>query len=216
MPDIHSEIEAANVVLVGGFNPRIFQPAWFANHGLLRPEEAELAENLVSTREVTTFATKWLTIQVIPERFQAFTMDAAHFEALRDLVLGTFALLEHTPLEGMGINREFHIKMPSRDRYIRIGHLLVPKEPWRDLLEDPVTRSVTVSGLQKRGDHQPTLQVKVEPSNRVESGIFVSTNEHYQLKQNDPPKMLMMALREHWNEAMGAATRVAAHLLQLT
>ena len=57
---------------------------------------------------------------------------------------------------------------------------------------------------------------KVEPSNRVESGIFVTTNEHYQLKQNDPPKMLMMALREHWNEAMEAATRIAAHLLQLT
>jgi hypothetical protein len=115
----------------------------------------------------------------------------------------------------MGINREFHIKVPSQERYVKIGHLLVPKEPWRGLLEDPVTQSVTVSGLQSRGDHRPTLHVKVEPSNRVESGIFVSTNENYQLKEDEPPKMLMRVLREQWNEAMGTATRIAAHLLQL-
>ncbi len=216
MPDLHSEIEAVTVVLIGHFNPRIFQPAWLANHGLIRPEEAEQAENLVSTAELTTFSAKWLTVQVTSDRFQAVANDSGHFEALRDLVLGTFSLLEHTPFSKMGLNREFHIKMPSKERYVDLGHLLVPKERWKSFLDDPVTQSVTVSGLLTRGELRPALNVKVEPSKRVELGIFISTNEHYEIGEKDPPQKLMEILREQWGNAMIAANKIAENLTQLT
>ena len=93
MPEWRAEIERATIVLLGHFNPKIFQPSWFDHHGLIRAEEAESAENLVSLPELTTFTTAWLSIQVTPDRFQASTIDPAHFEALRDLVLGTFTTL---------------------------------------------------------------------------------------------------------------------------
>jgi hypothetical protein len=116
----------------------------------------------------------------------------------------------------MGLNREFHIKMPSQERYVRFGHLLVPKEPWKAFLDDPVTQSVTVSGLLRRGDVSPTLQVKVEPSKRVEFGVFISTNEHYEIDEKDTPAKLMVILREQWAAAMIASTAIAESLVHLT
>src|SRR5947209_7914808 len=104
MRNISCEIEGIHIVLIGAFNPKIFQPAWFAHQGLIRQEEAESAEQVVTVNELSTFTADWLTLQVTPDRLQASTGDAAHFDVLRDLILGTFRLLEHTPVEKMGIN----------------------------------------------------------------------------------------------------------------
>lgn len=213
MPEWRAEIEGASIVLLGHSNPKIFQPPWFDHHGLIRAEEAESAENLVSLPELTTFTTAWLSIQVTPDRFQATTIDPAHFEALRDLVLGTFALLEHTPFDKMGMNREMHFKVLPEERYVEFGHFLVPKAPWRGVLTDPRTRSVTVQGFQTRGSEQIQLFVKVEPSVRIQFGVFVNTNEHYEFSGEGAGKRLMLALRNHWGEAQASAKRIAEHLL---
>jgi hypothetical protein len=37
MPVPKCESEGASIVLLGSFNPGIFQPAWFGAHGLIRP-----------------------------------------------------------------------------------------------------------------------------------------------------------------------------------
>jgi hypothetical protein len=37
------EIQGMSIVLVGGFNPKIFHPAWFAAQKLIREKEAEEA-----------------------------------------------------------------------------------------------------------------------------------------------------------------------------
>jgi hypothetical protein len=207
------EIDGVSVVLLGSFNPKIFQPAWFAHHGLIREEEAEAAENVVAVPELAAFAAAWLTIQVTPERFQASTADAARFEALRDLVLGTFRLLEHTPFDRMGINRSMHYRMPSEEQYVAFGHLLVPKAPWQPILDDPRTRSLTVEGFQTRNGQRIKVTVKVEPSTRVPSGVFISTNEHYEMKGSGAGKRLMVALEKNWEDAQMAARQIAEHLL---
>ena len=204
MPDLRCELDGVNVVLLGNFNPRIFQPAWFAHYGLIRIEEAETAENVVVFPELTTFTAAWLTVQVTSERFQASTADAGHFEALRDLVLGTFRLLEHTPFDKMGINRDMHYKTPDEIRYVNFGHFLVPKQPWEGILIDPRTRSLTVEGFVSRGQRQAKLTVKVEPSTRVESGVFISTNEHYEESGENSGRALMSALETDCVKTIGS------------
>lgn len=210
------EIDGVNVVLLGSFNPKIFQPAWFGHYGLIRQEEAEAAENLVAVPELATFTAGWLTIQVAPERFSAATADAARFEALRDVVLGTFRLLEHTPFDRMGINRSMHYRMPSEERYVAFGHFLVPKAPWQPILDDPRTRSLTVEGFQTRNADTVKMTVKVEPSTRVPNGVFISTNEHYEMPGTDAGRRLMLALEKNWEDAQMVAKQIAEHLLDQT
>jgi hypothetical protein len=61
--------------------------------------------------------------------------------------------------------------MPSREAWHRIGHLLAPKEPWDAIMEAPGLRLMLMEG---RRQHVKggTLYVKVEPSVKVERGLF--------------------------------------------
>src|ERR1019366_9517037 len=86
MPSHRSEIDGASIVLIGKFNPAIFQPAWLGACNLLRKEEVEDAVIGMVNPQVTSFSAHWLTIQVLAERFTASTADPAQYQALRDLV----------------------------------------------------------------------------------------------------------------------------------
>lgn len=105
MSNVSPEAQTAAIVLLGSFNPRIFQPAWLAQHALIRNEEAERATGVVFSEDIAVFTCDWLSIHVTKDRFTAATENAEHVNTLRDLVLGTFSLLEHTPFNKMGLNR---------------------------------------------------------------------------------------------------------------
>ncbi|SRR6266480_1965062 len=215
MPNIACEIDGVTIVLIGAFNPKIFQPAWFAHHGLIRHEEAASAENVVAVNELSTFTADWLSLQVTQERLQASTGDAAHFDVLRDIILGTFRLLEHTPVEKMGINRYMHYQVTPEDKYVAFGHFLAPKSPWTGILDDPRTMSLSVAGVQLRGSDSVKITVKVEPSVRVHPGVFIATNEHYETGgTNGGLGQLLAKLDQHWDNALTMAKQIAEHLLR--
>lgn len=205
-------IDGASVVLIGRFNPAIFQPAWLAAHALIRQEEAEHAQGLVFAPEVASFTVDWLRLQVTTDRFEASTEDAAHADVLRDLVGSIFTLLEHTPFDKMGLNRFLHSKVESEERWHRFGDMLVPKVPWKATLSKPGLRSLTMEGT--RADAPDArIQVKVEPSTRVHPGIFFTTNEHYELSGADVGRRLVATMAGSWRAAQDYARSVAEHLL---
>lgn len=41
---IRAEIDGATIVLLGEFNPAIFQPAWFGQNGLIGAQEVKEAK----------------------------------------------------------------------------------------------------------------------------------------------------------------------------
>src|SRR3989304_1023383 len=166
MADWTCEIESAVIVLRGNFNPSIVQPFWLAAHGLIRSEEAEAAKIDIITPPLASFTAVWLTLQVTQDRFSASTTDAAHYEPLRDLVVGIFSLLEHTQFDKMGINRQMHYRMPSEERWHALGHLLAPKAAWKDMMVHPGLRSLIIEGL-RVGIPEAKIYVKVEPSVKV-------------------------------------------------
>src|SRR5437870_4919946 len=98
MTDLKPEIDAHSVVFVGDFNPKIFQPAWFAAQNLLRQEEADAAKIEIIHPEIVRFSLDWLHVEVVHERFKASTLQFPYFEILRDLTVGTFKILRHTPI----------------------------------------------------------------------------------------------------------------------
>ena len=176
-------LDRASVVLLGKFNPAIFHPSWLARYTLIRDEEAANAKNLVVTDEVTNFEVDWLTISVTADRFVAQTDQTAYSVALRDLVLGAFGLLEHTPFWAVGINRHLHYPVESQEQWHGYGHFLAPKDPWAGLVDNPGMRAVTIWGT--RADAPGArIQFLVEPSNRVRPwGIYFAFNEDRDLRR---------------------------------
>ena len=177
--------EVVAVVLRGNFTPTIFQPSWFASHGLIRVQESDAAKVEIIHPTATIFTTEWLQLNVIQDRFHVTTTQASFYEPLRDLVIGVLKILNETPLKAMGINRAFHYRLGSEVTWHNIGNTLAPKKIWEPLLDNPGMRALILEG--KRADgHEGYIQVKVEPSKTIKFGVDVEINDHYQLKSDEP------------------------------
>ena len=177
MPVITPELQAVSVVLVGDFNPKIFQPAWFASQEMIWKSEADDAKIDIIHHEVTSFSLDWVKLAVTAERFSVTSESESHYDVMRDLVINCFALLKHTPIRLMGINRTMHFRMSSEDAVNSLGFRLVPPEPWQSLLPSGAMRSLTMESLRKQPEGY--IRVEVEPSAKINPGIFIAVNHHY-------------------------------------
>jgi hypothetical protein len=212
MPAVHFELEGATIVLLGDFNPKIFQPAWLVAQGLIRQEEGDAAEVRVIHHDLTDYTAGWVTIQVLPERFSAACVDAAHLNPLCDLVAGIFTLLEHTPVKSLGVDRQMHYRMPSQAKYRAFGDLLAPKPLWQPLIRDPGLLSLWMQGSRPEKPSK-YFRFKVETSIRVTPhGVYFESNEHYEPEQPSAARLVELVR----NEALGSfdyARSIAENLL---
>ena len=181
MINLKPSIQGHHIVLVGDFNPKIFQPAWFGAEELLRKGEADGAQVEIIHPEVVIFSLEWLRLEVTRDRFSAATKMEAYDEVVRDLIVGTFRLLRHTPLRKMGVNREMHFQMQSEDQWNEIGHSLAPKTLWENVLEKPGMRSMVIQGM-RQDELKGYIQVAVEPSTQVHPGVYMRVNDHFEVK----------------------------------
>ena len=78
MAESKPKIEALSVVLLGSFNPQIFQPAWLAAEGLIRKEEGQDAKIQVIHPEISAFSLGWAAIDVTHERYAVETSRACY------------------------------------------------------------------------------------------------------------------------------------------
>jgi hypothetical protein len=186
MDGLKTESETVTVVLIGSFNPAIYHPEWFARMGLIRDEEAKAVKLDLVHNDVTSQIVGSIKIQVRSDKFTASTTNAGDYEVLRDLVVGTFKILPHTPIGMIGLNFEAHFRMSSIDAWHALGHRLAPKELWGKILDKPGMVSLTIEG--NRDPKKGYLRVKVDPSTRIKDGVgvYVSINDHYEIPGHKP------------------------------
>lgn len=207
------EIDGASAVLLGSFNPAIFQPEWLAQQGLLAREEAKAAEVQIVSREVTQFSTELFDIQVTHEQFAASTARVPAFGMLQDLVLGIFDRLRHTPVSKMGINRDAHFRMPSEEAWHDLGHRLVDPALWDSFLKSPGMRAVVVQGL-RPDERAGNVFIRVEPSVRVHPGVYMQQNDHFELGESaDDASLALEVLRQEWAPSLDRAEEAFRRVL---
>lgn len=212
------KIQGVSIVLRGAFNPAIFHPSWLAAQELIRSQEAEEAEIEIVHPQVAQFEAGWLRMNVISDRLQARTTLEPFYEPLRDLVIGICQLTAHTPLRVIGINRDFHYGLASESAWHTVGHRLVPKQDWEDVLSSPGMRTLTVEG-QRPDKLEGYIRVKVEPSTRVSFGVYTEINDHYVLPSaNKSPASAREAIAiisEQWNQSMKRGLQIAEKVVSL-
>lgn len=189
---IQPEISAAELVIVGDFNPIIFRPDWFAINDLISPEDAKKADIELVHKEITIFSLGWVKLHVDQNRLVVKT-DEPPFVRICDLTIRTFKeLLSHTPLRMIGINRRIHFKVDEETRN-RIGLKLAPLEPWGEWTKDlKLKKDAQHGGMRSLVMEQNVLddrkkgciRAKIEPSVKVECGIFIEINDHYEVEKS--------------------------------
>lgn len=197
-----------NCVLVGNFNPAIFHPEWFRKNGLFRDEEIDLVleepkdkdskNRMFFLSDFSQFNVTNIGIRVELDRFQALTGEKVKFPILRDVVAGSFKILDQTPIRAMGINIRGDYEFESKTSWDQISELLGPKEPWTDILGE-----TDLSSFARKGgnpwDKDGYIRIRVEPSNKFDFGIFVDINNHFNLENKETSQMVEI-LHDKWEE----------------
>ncbi|PQP35638.1 hypothetical protein C6A37_01365 [Desulfobacteraceae bacterium SEEP-SAG9] len=129
-------INKFTIVILGNFNPAILHPEWFDRNQVLPPSEVrDLTEvkieepkglegikiKFVSTNVFvsgieTRLSLPSYRVNVTPERFDASTSKNEKYEELAEFVAATFKILEHTPVNAIGINFRSSLKSPKPAR----------------------------------------------------------------------------------------------------
>jgi len=213
------ERQGLSIVALGDFNPKIFSPAWFASEDLIGKHEANAADVKFIHRDVSAFSIEWFKLQVDRERFIISTEQQPYFKNIIDFMLGTFSILQHTPIRAVGINRTMDIRMSSRDERDNLGYYLAPKSPWKNIFDKPAMMRLDVTDDVKIIDEvSGKTSIQIEPSKLIyPDGIYFNLNRHYQV--NDEEKTLgatkvISAFKGDWESALKEADRIISSLLQ--
>ena len=112
----------------------------------------------------------------------------------------------------MGLNYSYHYRledseqwhfdevMNSHQRHDRCG---------RGLLNNPGLASLTVQGERQDG----YVRIKLEPSARIENGIFVETNNHYEVTSEEPGcRHMLDILSSEWHNTFGESKDVLGRM----
>ena len=143
-------------------------------------------------------------------------MYSASFKILRDIAIGTFVLLHYTPIRAIGLNRDFHFQMESKEVWHKFGDKIAPKDFWADILEKPGTRLLRMEGVRTDG-YKGYIRVDASPSERVHPGVYIAVNDHYQVGEPDTVKGAYEALeiiKAHWETSLERSKNIAQSLLE--
>jgi hypothetical protein len=227
---IQPETDAASIVLIGSFNPRIFRPDWFKAGEIIGDKEADAARIEIIHEAISIFALDWGRISVDPNRFSIETQNPPLIR-IRDIVVKTFSeFLPHTPIFQMGINRMAHFSVGDFAMRDKIGKLLAPHEPWGEWGakisgNNPQLRggmkSLTMSQLDREDKFRGSISARIEPSTRpglLTTGIFMEINDHYVAGQNDQiigSDAAMAILESEWPISMARSEMIIDQIMAL-
>ncbi len=187
----------ASIVVVGSFNPTIFQPEWLSRNNLISTRDYESVDVELIHQDLSLFGFSWGRIDVRKDRYTLRGKDEAFFPMLRDLSIGIFQLLEHTPVKAIGINSILRYTVDSEEKWHRIGDALVPKNIWNKYLNGHVGMTrVSVRSESQSDENGDEVNVLISPTlSNERKGIIVDINNHFAA---DDTNKLVEILSDQW------------------
>ena len=228
---IKPQTDQTVIALEGSFNPAIFQPAWFARHGMLGEKEAENPD-ISQTNNQLMFKTDALEVHVVRDRFLAASLDN-NSEHVKDLLISCFRkFLPHTPILSLRISRYIHFDAGTSRNVDHVRNLLVPMEPWGqwgDKIEESSHQSSkngmlsVVVGQQLQFDRGViNVVARVEPSLRMSSGagIFIEVENSFQFAGNkltiQDASLGIQVLEDNWESSLERTETIFNQIMKLT
>lgn len=210
--------QEAAIVLIGDFNPKIFHPTWFSREELIKKQDEEDSKIEIIRPELVSIDFGWMKLQVTRDRFQVSTLQEPYYEPMRDLVIGTFNTLSHTPIKMLGINSEVHYLMPNEAVWHALGDKLAPKSLWNNILAKPGLSTMTMEGKREDG-YGGFIHVRVGPSSDIKPGVVISINDHLDLSPSDGSLIhganeIISALEKNWVPSQRRASTIFEEIIR--
>jgi len=197
----------SNIVLLGGFNPIIIQPAWLSRHGVVKETSDEFTTEILiapaASQQLMRFHLDDLRWEVTPDRVLVGSDQARSPAAWLNRLLD---LLPHTPLRAVGIN--FKLRSERSDWPID-----VPALPNQAAAESLIGEGVTSAAV-TRGRLENGTQVSLT-LNATEAQMELDANFHRGVADTEAMSAMEMA-RQAMAQFDGDWERLRKIVSQLT
>jgi len=202
--------QEASIVIVGSFNPAIFHPEWFVRHDLVPADDLKGVKVEIIHPDLSKFSFTWMSIDVLREKFISRTNDPARFNALKDLVISTFYILEHTVLNQLGLNLKIEYEIDDEENWHKIGDVLAPKEIWQDSLPDRIGLKRLLIESPRPDNLDGYIRVSIGPSISTIHSVKLEVNNHFELldRNSKPQHKATEIIAQKWDEAMELAGNI--------
>jgi hypothetical protein len=173
-----ADIVGYSIVLVGQFDPGQAQPSLLAKAGLL--DEGDLSDLTYDmlVKDLVIAKLPWIVFTIERTKLTALTtLQFPVAEPVRDFVLDLIELMPSKRYTALGINRDTHMPLQSRELYQALLDKLAGS-PERDSLADdvyegallrPVPLTLSIQGRRDDGA-RGTVTVRLEPSLQISPG----------------------------------------------
>lgn len=208
--------ESFSIVLVGDFNPAIFQPLWFSSEKLIRPSEAEAAKVEIIHGEFSSIQFEGFSLLVTRNRLQFSTTELPYLLIVRDLALGTFRILSHTPVSQAGLNSTIHFQFENQDKCDAFFQKMAPTKIWEPEMKMPHLAKTVVSG-ERPDDFKGSINVIVEPSNSKPNVALFNINDHYELPEKDKlisARFVLDIITKKFDESLKTSEEIVKGLVE--
>lgn len=209
------QISIINIVLIGDFNPIIFQPAWLANKGLIRENEADSVNLELIHKELVRYKLDWAELEITNSRFYIQTSKEAYQESIRDLVIGIFkTYLKETPIKALGINHLLHYQLSEQERF-NFGNKLVPLNNWNEFFTDPKVLEVEILDNKRLDNNNGYYRVSITPSDLIpKDGVVINFNDHFSIKESESGTKgeIVKILEDSWESSLKMANDISEYL----
>lgn len=213
---IHSSFYS--IVLLGDFNPAIFQPFWLAEKKLIREGEATNATIEMISSTITKFKLDWIEFDITQKRLEARIAKDPFIEPARDLIIGIFSHLKETPIRIMGINNGRNLSLPDFERFYEFGNKLAPLSNWSDFMKDPRLINLEILENPRKDGYTGMYRVRVFPAPinlNIKWGVSITVNDHYELEneKRDRDGEIIKILSANWDNSKKRADEIFNTLL---
>lgn len=210
------EEKQMNIVLIGNFNPRIFQPQWFANEGII--SEADLNYivedgDVLIHKQVAQFKSSWFHLEVTETRLNIVTTQEAYFELILDFLTATFSVLHHTPIAQMGINLRIHQLIEKKDAAAKFDNKYFAVAGFSKI-DKQVEPSVTKLRFSKDDIKIGTI-CNYELSKLSDNHYVMTVNQHFEIGQEASGKEFLKIIGEKGRKAMNANDTVLRTIIEM-
>jgi len=207
MQGVNPERKQYSIVLIGLFNPLMFQPEWFGKNDVISTEDAEFARSqdnslpTIITPQLTLFRTSQLSITVEPNRFQVVA-EKEPMITIKDFTKKTFEKLGGLTIKAYGFNFSAHYRFENEIKINAFADKLTPKQYWESLLGKDISGENRKGGLsllqmsQEKENGKGQIFVALQRSVHITHGIFLTCNDHTNIDEGDSAADIVMEMIE--------------------
>ena len=190
-------------VLIGDFNPAMFQPEWFYKNNIISLEDVDYARDqssncpIIITPQLTVFKTSQLTIKIEQKKFCVIA-NKEPLISLKDFILKTFEKLSSFIIIAYGFNYSAHYGLESPEIFQMVGDRLAPKQYWKRLLKNDIEGVNRKSGLNsilmkyEKENNEGYILTTLQPSGFIKNGVYINSNNHFAIAVSDTAAEIVM------------------------